>query len=216
MSAPKIAFYFDFVSPYAYLAHFRLLDIAERYGAEIEYHPVDLERLKALAGNTAPKTRDMPLKLQYGRTDLRRWAARYGVSFTPPAGYGSARLNTGFFLALERDCASDYLRFAWGLVWGHGRDMACGTVLNDTAGHLGWDAEALAAYSEDQAASTRYDASTTAAHARGVFGVPTFIIGNEMWWGNDRLFLVEESLAGKRLPIECATALSTQQPEFMK
>ena len=97
-----IDFYFDFISPYSYLAHCRLPAIAEQHGLEIAYHVVDLAAIKLDAGNTGPTTREMLLKLRYSGADQQRWAARYGVTLKRPSAYGLNRLNEGVFWASDR------------------------------------------------------------------------------------------------------------------
>ncbi|NQU70888.1 MAG: 2-hydroxychromene-2-carboxylate isomerase [Rhodospirillales bacterium] len=191
-------FYFDFISPFSYLAHTQLPDIAARHGRDIVYHPVDLKALKLDGGNTGPTTRDMPLKYRYSGTDMQRWAGRYGVKITRPTGHakGSDRLNKGAFLAEDRGVTRDYVTAAWQRVWCDGGDMSDEALIGDVAVELGWDRDEFLAFIDSTDTETRYRASTQAAHDRGVFGVPTMMVGDEMWWGNDRLDFMEEFLAG--------------------
>ena len=190
-----IQFYFDFMSPYAYLAHAQLLALADRYRHSVEYLPVDLRRLKLAAGNTGPATREIPAKLKHLRVDMQRWARRYGVSLVPPAGYGSDRLNCGTFYAIDRDCARQYVQVAWDLVWGQGGDMAAPALAEEVAHRMGWDAAGFLAWTGCEAAQSRYRAVIDRAEGLGVFGVPSMLVGGEMWWGNDRLDFLEEHLA---------------------
>ena len=74
--------------------------------------------------------------------------------------------------------------------------MASDDLMRAVAADMGWDADDYLAFTVSVQAEARYQAATKAAHERGVFGVPTMIIGEEMWWGNDRLDFVEEYLAG--------------------
>jgi 2-hydroxychromene-2-carboxylate isomerase len=189
-----IAFYFDFLSPYSYLAHQELPKLAARCGCAVEYRPVSLAELKLRAGNTGPSTRDMPIKHKYARTDLARWANRYGVPLKPPKSSDSARLNRGAFFAIDRNQARDYVARAWAKTWGGGGDMADEALLAEVARELGWDAAAFLAFTVSPSADARYKASTDEAHKRGVFGVPSFVVGDEMWWGNDRMQFLEEFL----------------------
>ena len=76
-----IDFYFDFISPFSYLAHCRLPDIAARHGREITYHVVDLTEIKLGGGNTGPTTREMPLKYRYSGTDMQRCLELFSFSF---------------------------------------------------------------------------------------------------------------------------------------
>ena len=191
-----IDFHFDFISPFSYLAHCELPGIARKYGCDIVYHPVELSVLKLEGGNTGPTTRDMPLKYKYSGTDMQRWAARYGVTITRPTGHnpGAGRLNKGAFLAQDRGVAGAYVTAAWNQVWRDGGDMSDEALMRDVAGEIGWDADEFLAFTDSPDAEARYKASTQAAHDRGVFGVPTMMVGGEMWWGNDRLEFMEEYL----------------------
>jgi 2-hydroxychromene-2-carboxylate isomerase len=192
-----IDFYFDFISPYSYLAHCRLPDIAARHGREIAYHVVDLAVIKLEGGNTGPTTREMPLKLRYSGTDMQRWAARYGVTIKRPSGYGPDRLNKGALMAGDRGVIGRYVTAAWRRVWGVGGDMADEALMRDVAGELGWDAGEFLGFTESAEAEARYRESTRAAHDRSVFGVPTMMVGDDMWWGNDRLGFLEEFLVAQ-------------------
>lgn len=187
----SIQFYFDFISPYAYLAHHRLVDLTRRLGWALDHRPIDLAGAKRSIGNTGPGNREMPVKHRYLRTDLRRWAERYGVPFEPPAGYGSERLNCGAFFALDRGLGEAYVRVAWQRIWGEGRAMNDDALLGEVAEALGWNADEFLRYTASDAATRRLRESTQAATQRGVFGVPIMAIGDELWWGNDRLDFVE-------------------------
>nr|ART40121.1 K158 [uncultured bacterium] len=195
-----IEFYFDFLSPYSYLAHQELPKLAARCRAELVYKPADLGELKLKAGNTGPSTRDMPVKHKYARADLARWAKRYGVPLVPPKSGNSARLNKGAFFAIDRGQARDYVAKAWSKTWGGGGDPADEALLRAVAGDLGWDANAFVAFTASPEADARYKASTEEAHKKGVFGVPTFIVGDELWWGNDRMSFLEEYLTASAKP----------------
>jgi len=190
-----IDFYFDFISPYSYLAHCRLPAIAERHGRKIAYHVVDLAVIKLEGGNTGPTTREMPLKLRYSGTDQQRWASRYGVTIKRPSAYGPNRLNEGVFWAADQGAIDKYVAATWQRVWGEGGDMTDQTLMLDVATELGWDINEFLAFTESSDAESRYRTSTHEAHQRGVFGVPTMMIDEEMWWGNDRLDFMEEFIS---------------------
>ncbi len=193
-----IDFYFDFISPFSYLAHTQLPGIATKHGRDIAYRVVELSALKTEGGNTGPTTRDMPLKYKYSGADMQRWALRYGVTITRPTGHvpGPGRLNKGVFLAQDRGATGAYVAAAWNRVWRDGGDMSDETLIRDVAGEMGWDGDEFLAFTDSSDAETRFKASTRAAHERGVFGVPSMMVGDGMWWGNDRLDFMEEYLAG--------------------
>lgn len=189
-----IDFFFDFMSPYAYLAHHRLPGLAQRHGWQLAYWPIDLQQAKLAAGNTGPTSRDMPIKHRHLRIDLQRWATRYGVPFAPPAGYGSTRLNCGAFYAIDRDAVERYVATAWRLVWGEGGAMDDDALLSDVASRMGWSVSDFLDYVVSDVARQRLQASNAHALECGVFGTPTMAIGNESWWGNDRLDFLEDYL----------------------
>jgi 2-hydroxychromene-2-carboxylate isomerase len=189
-----VDFYFDFMSPYAYLAHHRLVGVTRRLGWEVDYRPVDLAQAKLAVGNTGPANREIPIKHRYLRTDLRRWADLYGVPFVPPAGYGSERVNRGAFYAIDRNCAEAYSALAWRRIWGEGTAMNSDDLLREIGHSMGWDVQDLLRYTQSEAAIRRLHASNEAATQRGVFGVPTMAIGDEIWWGNDRMDFVERHM----------------------
>ncbi len=193
---PAIEFYFDFLSPYAYLAHHRLAELAQRYGCVLDYRPIDLAQAKELVGNTGPTSREIPIKLKYLRQDLARWAQRYGVPFAPPSGYGSQRLNVGAFYALDRGLAASYVQAAWPRVWSEGGAMNDDALLADVAGRMGWNANDFLAYVSGVEGAARLTQATETATQSGVFGVPMMRIDDQMWWGNDRLHFLEDYLKG--------------------
>lgn len=197
---PVIDFYFDFISPYSYLAYQRVPQLAARYGYTLDYHVADLAALKRMAGNTAPRMVDMPIKLDYSRVDQRRWAERYGVPITPPAGsHDSSWLNRGAFYASDRKQSGDYITTVWTRMRCDGRDLAQESTWREVARDLGWDADELVAFIRSDASLKRYQQTSQDAHGRGVFGVPTMLIDSEMWWGNDRLDFLEEFLKSHNL-----------------
>jgi 2-hydroxychromene-2-carboxylate isomerase len=199
--AGTIDFYFDFISPFSYLAHQRLPRLAARYGYGLEYHMADLAALKRLAGNTAPRMIDMPLKLAYSRVDQKRWAERYGVPITPPArSHDSSWLNRGTFYAAGKNQTADYVTAVWTRMRRDGYDLAEESTWREVARDLGWNTDEFIAAIRAPDSLARYQDASQAAHDRGVFGVPTMLIGKEMWWGNDRLDFLEEYLKAHAQP----------------
>ena len=188
-------FYLDIYSPYAYLGFHRLQGIAEKNGCSISYHPVDIKQLKIAAGNTGPANIEIPPKIKYLMTDLRRWADRYGLPFGGiPKAKNYARINSGIFYAMKKGRAEDYIKAAYALVWGRGDDADSDAELEALAQSLGWNSREFLNYLETYAAEQAFEDSIEEAIGRGVFGVPTVVMGDEMWWGNDRMDFLEEAL----------------------
>lgn len=191
-------FYFDFMSPFAYLAHTQLPALAAKYGLRIDYHAIDLPAAKLAAGNTAPPNVSIPVKLKYLVTDMQRWAKRYGVPLAFPKTLKSARLNRGLYFAVDRQSAERYVDAAWLPTWGQGGDMDDEALIRGVARSMAWDADAFLAFVDSPEAHKRYARDNRDAQALGVFGAPTMLLDGQMWWGNDRLGFLEEHLAATR------------------
>ena len=192
-----IDFYFDFLSPFSHLARGELVGIAERHDCNLAWHAVDLTVLKKAVGNTGPGNRDMPVKLAYMKEDIMRWAAEYAVPLSWVGNYASRQMNIGNLYARARGAEATYMRDGFHAGWGSGGKLDDPEVLRSLARAQGWDAEDFLRYVASPGATTAYEAETAAAVARGVFGVPTMLVGGEMWWGNDRLFMLEKHLAAR-------------------
>ncbi len=192
----RIDFYFDFMSPFAYLARHRLVHLAGQYRADIGYKPIDLPRIKRAIGNNGPSNSQLPVKLNYLVKDLKRWAAMYGIPLGFPVDLNTERINKGVFYALRQNGdATAYVKEAYQMTWVEGGAPDDEALLKTLALRLGWDPDKFLEFLGSGEARDAYEASNQEAISRGVFGVPTIIIGDEMWWGNDRLFMVEDYLA---------------------
>ncbi|MBI2748986.1 MULTISPECIES: 2-hydroxychromene-2-carboxylate isomerase [Pseudomonadota] len=194
----QIRFYFDFLSPYAYLARHRLAGLSASHGWHVDYRSIDLSRAKKAIGNVGPANRDMPVKLAHLAKDLSRWAELYGVELKFPPNFNSSRLNAGLYYSRCKGHESDYVRVAFRHVWGDGRAPDDPNILHAVAQEMGWDPDDFAAFTQSGAGLQAYSESTDEAILRHVFGVPTMVVGDEMWWGNDRLFFLEQFLNGDK------------------
>ncbi|NMY65593.1 2-hydroxychromene-2-carboxylate isomerase [Pseudomonas sp. WS 5018] len=188
-------FYFDFLSPFAYLARHRLVQIAEKHGADIAYKPIDLARAKLAIGNNGPTNRELPIKLAYLTKDLERWADRYAMPLAVIKNHNSRLLNIGTFFAEDCGQAGRYVEIAYRLTWGEGGAPDDEALHRQLAREMDWREMEFLAFLQSPGAAERYEASTQAAIAKHVFGVPMTMIGEDMWWGNDRLMFVDEYLS---------------------
>ena len=189
---PTLEFFYDFVSPYSYLASTRVEEVARRAGAELRWRPFLLGGVLRSADNKAPA--DTPAKYRHVKVDADRWARRLGVPLSFPVVHPfSAVLAMRCALAAEeRGQLVPFTRAAFRAVWVDGRDLASGEVLGEVADTIGLDGAALmAAVPRFKDALLR---QTQEAVERGAFGAPTFFVGDEMFVGNDRLDFVEEAL----------------------
>ncbi len=189
---PVLEFFYDFVSPYSYLASTRVEALAARTGAELRWRPFLLGGVFKATGNHAPI--ELPAKGRYMWTDLRRWAERYGVPLVAATPFPfSSMLPLRAALAAEPlGKLPAFTHALYRVAWGEGRDPGSPEVVAAVAASVGLDGAALVA-----AAPSFKEAlirQTQEAVDRGSFGAPTLLVGDELFVGNDRLDFVEEAL----------------------
>ena len=197
-----VDFYFDFLSPFAYLAAHRLADLERTYAADATFvsHPIDLVAARFKAGNNGPFNRDQPAKMKCLSQDLKRWAARYGIEMGFPQGFDTARLNRGYFFAEREGKASAYVKSAYAAVWARSGNPADEALIRQVAAESGLSPSGLLASLDAPETLAAYQKENDAAQARGVFGVPIFMVDDQIYWGNDRVAFLEEYLQSQRTP----------------
>jgi 2-hydroxychromene-2-carboxylate isomerase len=198
LMATAVTFYFDPVSPYAWLSTAALARI-EAAGAEIAFQPVLFAGLLNAHGQKGPA--EVPAKRQYLFRDVMREAARLGLGFKGPPGHPFNPLQAlRRCLALTRQ--DQRRRFALAVMracWEDGEDVSDGAVLVRIADKCGLDGAALQLAAQQPELKAQLAAETEEAIARGVFGVPTFRVGDELFWGGDRVEALVRHLQGERI-----------------
>lgn len=191
-----VEFYFDVGSPAAYLAWTQLPRIAREAGAEIEYRPFLLGGVFQATGNRSPM--EVPAKAQYMVDDLQRFARRYGVPFAhnPHFPINTLTLMRGALGLQLREPARmvPYVDAVCRAIWVEGRNMNDPATVAGVLKAAGFEPEKIIALAGDPAIKDALKATTQEAVARGVFGAPTFFVGQQMFWGQDRLDFVKETL----------------------
>ncbi len=194
--ARTLEFYFDYGSPYSYLADTQVEIIARRTGAALARKPMLLGGVFKSTGNQSPMVIDQ--KDKWASSDLALWARFYGVPFqrNPHFPVNTLALMRGAAAAQIDGVFERYHPAMFKAMWVDGRnlnDMAeVGAVLTEA----GIDASRMAGRIQDQDVKDRLKATTDEAVARGVFGAPTSFVDDLMFFGNDRLPFVEMALAG--------------------
>lgn len=195
--ARVLDFYFDYGSPNAYLAHRRLPEILARTGATVRYRIMLLGGVFQLTGNASPAANKA--KAGYVRQDMRRFVAKYRVPFrmNPHFPVNTLKLMRGAVVAEREGHLDRYSDLVFDAMWRDGVKMDEEEAIASVLRQGGLDAaHLLAAIAEDGVKAT-LKSLTEAAVARGVFGAPTFFVGDEMFFGQDRLDFVEEALLGR-------------------
>ena len=198
----KVEFHFDFGSPNAYLAHLIVPEIEQRTGVEFEYVPILLGGVFKLTNNRSPveKLAGIKNRLEYEQLEMRRFIRRHGITqftwnpfFPGQHAPGHARCGRGAIgqrvrslcrLPCSRPCGPSRKRWTM-------RKLRAAVLQQ-----AGLDGARLIARTQEPEVKDRLLKNTEASVARGTFGAPTFFVGDEIFFGKDRLRDVEEEVAG--------------------
>ncbi len=198
---PKtIEFIFDFGSPNAYLAWKVLPTIAARTGADIRMTPCLLGGIFKATNNRSPMEAfgEVKGKLAYERLETDRFVARHGLNafrWNPHFPVNTLLIMRGMIAAQRAGVADDYRAAVFAAMWEAGEKMDDPAVAAQVLDAAGLDGAALLAATADPDVKAELVANTEAAVSRGVFGIPSFFVGGEMFFGKDRLGQVEEAAA---------------------
>ena len=198
--ARTLEFIFDFGSPNAYLAWKALPAILARTGASLTVTPALLGGIFKATGNSAPMVAfgGVKGKLAYENLEMRRFIEKHGLTafrFNPHFPVNTLGIMRGLVAAQAAGAGDAYLDVVLRAMWEEGRKMDDPEVIAATLTNAGLDAAALLAAAQSLPVKDALAASTAAVVERGVFGIPTFFVGSEMFFGKDRLGQVEEALA---------------------
>jgi 2-hydroxychromene-2-carboxylate isomerase len=192
-----IDFYFEFASPYGYLASTQIDALAARHGRTVAWHPIMLGA--AFKETGARPLTQTPLKGPYLLHDVPRFARLLGVPLTlPPVMPMNSLAASRACLWLEEANPAQARRLAQALLhahWGEGRDLGAPEAVADVAVGLGIERDDLLSAVADQRIKDRLKEQTQAAIERGVFGSPFIFIDGEPFWGADRLPQIEAWLS---------------------
>ena len=191
-----IDFYFDFYSPYGYLASLRIDEIAARHGCDVVWHPFLLGPAFAATGHRP--LLDTPLMGDYAAHDFARSARLQGAKFRLPEEFPKAALAPSrayyWLFDVQPETAKQLAKTVYRITFEQGRDGTQPELVADLAEPLGVDRQQLLTAIATPEVKARLKQETQAAMARGVFGSPFVFIGDEPFWGNDRLEQVERWL----------------------
>ena len=198
--AKTVEFLFDFGSPNAYLSHRVAPAIEVRAGARFVYTPVLLGGVFKLTNNQSPIVAfaNVKNKLDYEMLETRRFVARHKLdafTFNPHFPVNTLQIMRGAVVAEAEGVLAAYVEAVFQHMWERPKKMDDPEVIRAALAESGLDAERLLARTQDPRVKDTLAANTQRAVERGAFGVPTFFVGNEMYFGKDRLRDVEEELA---------------------
>jgi 2-hydroxychromene-2-carboxylate isomerase len=195
---PKtVDYYFSPMSPWTYLGHARFAQMLARFDAGVNVKPVDYGQIFPVSGGLPVKQR-APQRQAYRLLELRRWREHLGVPLNLEPKYFPYAADRAAFMIIAADRrhgAQLAMKLAHAIMqacWAHERDCADTDTLDQIAAGVGADGAALRAGESEARAA--YGAYTQEAIQRQVFGAPSYVLGGEVFWGQDRLDFVERAL----------------------
>jgi 2-hydroxychromene-2-carboxylate isomerase len=195
-----VDYYFAPQSPWAYLGHQRLADIAQRAGASIRVMPIDLGGKVFPISGGLPLGQRAPQRQAYRLVELQRFSQHLNAPlnlkprYFPVGGDDAARLIISADLAHGAEAAMKVAGAVLTACWSQERNIADDKVLAELLAEQAMP-EAVLGQSHSQAVQERYESYTQAAIDAGVFGAPSYVVDGEIFWGQDRLDFVERVLA---------------------
>lgn len=204
----ELHFFFDYSSPFAYLGFTQVEAAAERHGAELHWHPFLLGALFKAIGTPIVPVAVMPEpKQKLAMKEMHRWADHYDVPFSFPSRFPMNTIRAlRMTLQVPAERLPAFARAVYQAYWADDRDIDDPAVLTALADDLGLDGQALVEGCQDPAIKQKLHEATDHAVAVGLCGAPSYLVkaGDEegmLFWGQDRLTLVERALEGWRPPM---------------
>jgi 2-hydroxychromene-2-carboxylate isomerase len=195
----SIDYYVSPISPWTYLGHEALLALVKQHGTPVAVKPIDLGRVFPVSGGL-PLPKRAPQRQAYRLVELKRWSAHRGIAFnlTPKHFPAPAEPASLWIVAAAQEDEAAGLRLLGAIgraYWADERDIGAADTLRAIATEAGLDGAALAERAAAPDTRIHYDTLTQEAIDRGVFGVPTYVLRGEMFWGQDRLDFLGRALA---------------------
>ena len=200
----KVEFHFDFGSPNAYLSHLVIPEIEKRTGAKFDYVPVLLGGVFKATNNRSPGESNAGIKNkpEYSKIEMQRFIAKHKIAsfkFNPHFPVNTITIMRGAVAAQAMGIFEKYVDDVYRCMWSEGRKMDDPAAVAAAWKESGFDAEKLLAGTQDQAVKDKLMANTQRSVERGAFGSPTFFVGDEIFFGKDRLRDVEEMIVEKKV-----------------
>ncbi|KZX54350.1 disulfide bond formation protein DsbA [Erythrobacter sp. HI00D59] len=196
-----VEFIFDIAAPNGYLAWYPLKQVVARTGAQLMVTPVFLGGMHKLTGNAPPMIRDAEVKgkVAYAALEFQRFIDRHGLTrfkMHPALPFNSILLQRVLVAAADETQRQALVEALLPAVWERNVDCGDAQAVGQELAAAGFDAQALLAATQDPQVKAKLAQNTEAAVERGAFGIPTFYVDGEMWFGKERLGQIEDYLGG--------------------
>jgi 2-hydroxychromene-2-carboxylate isomerase len=196
-----IDYYFSLVSPWAYIGHAPFMEIVRRHDLDVNFKPVFLGRVFAETGGQ-PLPQRHPARQRYRLVELQRWRDKRGLSFAVNPKHWPFDVTLADRLVIAINTAKQnpdaFLRRAFAAVWEEERNLADPVVLAELAEQAGLDSTSLLEMAQGSTAEAIYALNLENAIGGDVFGSPAYVLDGEVFWGQDRLELLDDALVSGR------------------
>ena len=195
MVKKTIDFYYDYISPASYIAWAQLIKLCEQTETRINYKPILLGGVFKATGNAAPK--EVPAKWEWIKKDFQRYADYYNLPYmlNPHFIFSTVSAMRGAMWAASTNQIEAYNQAMFTAAWAEGKDLSSSEVLSEVLNNAGFDATVvIEAMSQTEMKQALIQATGDAVE-KGVFGAPTMIVNNELFFGQDRLEWVKRALS---------------------
>ncbi|MDG2334912.1 MAG: 2-hydroxychromene-2-carboxylate isomerase [Myxococcota bacterium] len=191
-----VEFFYDYGSPYSYIANSQLSGLIERTGCTIRYRPMLLGGVFKATGNHSPAEEAVEAKRRYFGSEMKRWVDYLGLSLrsNPHFPVNTLLLMRCAHAAMARGEFETFHRAAFSALWEQEKNLADPSVLGEVLSGAGLEPGSLLENASDPEVKGALRETTEEAVARGVFGAPSFFVDGELFFGNDRLGFVERAL----------------------
>lgn len=199
----NIDYYFSLGSPWAYIGHAPFMDIARRHGVSVNHKPVFLGRMFSETGGL-PLAQRHPVRQRYRWVELQRWRDKRGLSFNPKPKHWPFDVNLAdrFVIAVAATGKDPdpFLRRVFAGIWEEDRDLGDPLVIAELAEAAGLDSSSLMDVATGSTTEAIYALNLENAVEGDVFGSPSYVLDGEVFWGQDRLELLDDALVSGRAP----------------
>lgn len=200
--ARTIAYFFSFASPWSFLGHAPFMEVAARHNAQVEYVPVSLGPVFAETGGL-PLAKRAPARQRYRLVELQRWRVKRGVDFhIQPAfwPFDPTTADRAVIAALDHGEVEALLPRLYAAVWQRQENLGDPAELARIIDEVGLPGAKIVEAAQGAETAAIYDANRTRALEAGMFGAPSYVLDGEVFWGQDRIDLLDDALASGRAP----------------
>jgi 2-hydroxychromene-2-carboxylate isomerase len=197
----QVEFHFDFGSPNAYLAHLVIPRIEARTGAKFVYIPVLLGGIFKLTNNVSPAVANQGIKnkAEYQKLEMRRFIRTHGITafkVNPYFPVNTLQIMRAAIVAEDEGYLAAYVDAVFGHMWAEPKKMDDAEIIKAALDQSGFDGAHMLARTQEPTIKARLVENTEKSVSKGAFGSPTFFVGDEIFFGKDRLAEVEAAIAG--------------------